>query len=86
MRRRRRAPRPWDRYRLFGGVDVRSERGERIFDERYVVALLREDVGDRLPTRLVDERAVHEHDIVNRPLGHSRLGGGGDSSDEDSGR
>jgi hypothetical protein len=74
------------RQRLFGGIDVRGKRGERIFDERHVVALLREDVGNGLPTRLVDESAVHEHDIVSRPLGHSRLGGGGNSGDEDGGR
>ena len=66
------------RERLFGGIDVRCEGGERIFDERYVVALLREDIGNRLPTRLVDESAVDEHDIVRRPFRQlSRLGGGG---------
>ena len=57
------------RQRLFGGINVRGERGERIFDERYVVALLREDIGNGLPARLVDESAMDEHDIVAAPLG-----------------
>jgi hypothetical protein len=76
------------RQRLFGGIDVRGEGRERIFDQRYVVALLRQDVGNRLPACLVDESAMDEHDIASRPLRQiSRLGGGGDcgSSHEDGG-
>ena len=65
--------------RFLGGFDVRGERGERIFDERDVIALLREDIGDRLPARLIDESAMHEHDIANRALGRlSRLRGSGE--------
>ncbi len=64
--------------RLLGGIDVSGERRERIFDQGYVVALLREDIGNRLPTRLVDESAVDQHDVVDRALGQrSRLGRGG---------
>jgi hypothetical protein len=57
------------RKRLFGGIDVGCEGSERVFDQRYVVALLRQDIGNRLPTRLVDESAMDEHDVVRRPLG-----------------
>jgi len=60
------------RKRLFGGIDVSGKRCERIFDERDVVALLREDVGNGLLARLVDESAMDEHDIVSRPLGQFR--------------
>jgi hypothetical protein len=76
------------RQRLFGGVDVRGEGGERIFDERYVVALLRENIGNGLSTRLVDESAVYENNIMSSPLGEmSRLDGGGKrrSGHEDAG-
>jgi hypothetical protein len=34
------------RERLFGGIDVGGEGCQRIFDERYVVALLGEDIGN----------------------------------------
>jgi hypothetical protein len=72
--------------RLPGGVNVRGERRERIFDERYVVALLQEDIGNGPPAGLVDESAMHEHDIASRPFGRlSRLRGRGKycSSQED---
>ncbi len=75
--------------RLFGGVDVGGQGGERIFDERYVKALFREDICNGLPTRLVDESSVYEHDIVSCPLRQlSRLCGSGkcSSGQEDAGR
>jgi hypothetical protein len=63
--------------RPLGGVDVRRQGRQRIFDKRYVVALLREDVGDGLPARLVDEGAMDENDIVRGALRRmGRLGGG----------
>ena len=55
--------------RLLGGIDVSSKGGERVFDERDVVAFLRENIGNGLPARLVHESAVHEHDIVGCSLG-----------------
>jgi hypothetical protein len=56
------------RERLFGGINVCGERSERIFDERDVVAFLRENIGNRLPARLVHESTVHEHDVVGCSL------------------
>ena len=66
------------RERLFGGIDVGGERSERIFDERDVVAFLRENIGNRLPARLVHESAVHEHDVVGCSLGQFGGMGGAD--------
>ncbi|MET3339835.1 IS4 transposase [Bradyrhizobium japonicum] len=66
------------RQRLLGGIDVSDERGERIFHERDVVAFLRENIGNRLPARLVHESAVHEHDVVRCSLGQFGGLGGAD--------
>jgi hypothetical protein len=75
------------RERLFGGINIRGEGGKRVFDERYVVALLREDIGNGLPARLVHESAVYKNDIVGRALRQlSRLGGSCNSSNKDAGR
>lgn len=66
------------RERLLGGIDVSGERSERIFHERDVVALLRQNIGNGLPARLVHESAVHEHDVVGCSLGQLSGMGGAD--------
>ena len=57
------------------GIDIGGKGGERVFDERDVVALLRENIGNGLPARLVHKGPVHQHDVVGRSL--RRFGGNG---------
>src|SRR6185295_11295336 len=67
------------RERLFGGINVSRKRSEWIFHERDAVAFLLENIGNGLPAGLVDESAVHEHDVAGCPLGQF---GGMDGADQ----
>jgi len=56
---------------LFGRIDVSSKGGERIFDKRDVVALLRENSGNGLPARLVTKAPCTSTMLWAAPLGNS---------------
>jgi len=58
-----------------GRGDIIRQRSFRLLDDADGIAVLAEDIGDRLPAGSVGEGAMHEDDVLDR-LGPRRGDGG----------